>query len=712
MSDSYGAPAPESSPLHNLEVMPESQIQAILQHLDSIVRSIDPQVAAARLDELHATWNGIVAQTRSSLASHLSHTTDTVIIQHQLHQAKHQIIDQCLHSITQAYSDRDVTNLIGSLRELRSLPLGPSEPPADVSVQSVHSEKPWWNPWAKNWRRYIPILQWLPRYSFRHDLFGDLQAGLTVAFLVIPQALSYATLAGLPPVYGLYAAWIAPLIYMIFGSSNEISVGPVSMVSLTLTSVLGGLATAGSSEYITLAVTMTLISGGILLLLGLCRLGFLVENLISHPTMLGFTQGAATLIILSQMKGLLNITIAGSAKTLIDYAIQIHDNQDQFSWRTTVMGVGAIILIVGARLIHRRIPMAFLVLVIGTVLGGVLHLDKHGIPLVGPIPRGIHVIDSVRVPEHGRGSFFIGTILIVVLGFMESISVGRRLAQLRHYRLDANAELVALGLSNLVGGIFRSYPVTGSVSRSSENYWNNARTRAHNLIVFVVLLVALLAATPLFKWTPKCILAAVVIAAAASLIEWKMTEARFLWKIREYLDLLQIGVVWLAVLLLGPEIGVVFAIAVTMVQVVFRAARPAIVPLGRLPETFVYKNAERYPQAITIPGVLIVRVDARLAFYNVAWFQDRLAKLDRGVNILRTVIIDASGINTLDSTSIHTLDEIIASYLDRQIPLLWAEVKGPVRDLMDRSGLTEKIGHRHFFLTLQDAVDFVTHPAA
>lgn len=694
------------------EVIPESQIQAILEHLDAIVRSIDPHITSERLTEFHTAWNMIITQVRSSLATTLAHVTDTVVIQHQLHQAKHRLIDQCLQRIIETYSELDVANLIGSLKELRSLPLGPNDPPADISVRSVHADKPWWNPWAKNWRQYLPILDWLPRYSLKRDFLGDLQAGFTVAFVAIPQALSYATLAGLPPVYGFYAAWIAPLIYMIFGSSNEISVGPVSMISLTLTSALSGLASPSSDDYIAMAVTMSLICGGILLTLGICRLGFLIENLISQPTMLGFTQGAATLIILSQMKGLLNMDLSNSAKTLIDYAIQIHDHQSEFSWRTTVMGVGAIILIVGARLTHRRIPMAFLVLVLTTYLGWQLKLADHGIPIIGTIPKGIKVIDHVRVPEHNRGNFFIGTILIVVLGFMESISVGRRFAQLRHYRIDANAELVALGLANIVGAIFRAYPVTGSVSRSSENYWNNARTRAHNLIIFIVLLIVLLVAAPLFKWTPKCILSAVVIAAAASLIEWKMTEVRFLWKIREYLDLLQIGVVWLGVLLLGPEIGVIFAIGVTMIQVVFRAARPAIVPLGRLPETFVYKNADRYPQAITIPGILIVRVDARLAFYNVAWFQDRLVKLDRGVGNLRTVIIEASGINTIDSTAIHALNEILVSYQERHIPILWAEVKGPVRDLMDRSGLTEKIGHNHFFLTLQDAVDSVTQPVA
>lgn len=691
-----------------LDVMPETQIRAILQHLDGVVRSIDPRVADAKLAEFHQNWTTIIGQVRANLATTLAQVTDTVVIQYQLHQAKHRIIDLCLQNIIEAYPDRDVAALISSLKELRNLPLGPSDAVADRSVQSIYSSKPWWNPWTKNWRGYFPILQWLPRYSFRRDLFGDLQAGLTVAFLVIPQALSYATLAGLPPIYGLYSAWLAPLVYMILGSSNEISVGPVSMVSLTLTAVLGGIATPESSEYITLAITLSLICGGILLLLGLCRLGFVIENLISQPTMLGFTQGAAVLIILSQLKGLLNINIAGSAKTLIDYATQIHDNQNQFDWRTTVIGCGAIILIVGARLIYRRIPMAFLILVLSTYLGWQFKLEKHDIPLIGSIPKGIHVINSVQVPGHDRGSFFLGAILIVVLGFMESISIGRRLAQMRHYRIDANSELTALGMANLVGAIVRAYPVTGSVSRSSENYWNNARTRAHNLLVFVALLIVLLFAAPLFEWTPKCILSAVVIAAASSLIEWKMEEFRFLWKIGEYLDLLQIIVVFLGVLLLGPEVGVVIAIAVTFVQVVFRAARPSIVALGRFPGTFAYKNVHRYPQVLTIPGVLIVRVDARLAFYNVSWFQDRVARLEASVLDLRAVIFEASGINAIDSSAIHVLTEMLTSYSDRSISVLWAQVKGPVRDLMERSGLIQQIGPDHVFLTLQDAVDYVT----
>jgi SulP family sulfate permease len=694
------------------EVLPQAQINAILEHLEKIVHSIDPNVTTENLTSLQTLWQEHVRTIRSQLAGSLAQVTDTVIIQHHLHQAKHRLIDACLQQIIEAYPNRDVTGLIGSMKELRNLPLGPTGESSDTSIHSVYPTKPWWNPWVRHWRQYLPIVSWLPRYSLRRDLFGDLQAGLTVAFLVIPQALSYATLAGLPPVYGLYAAWVAPLVYLIFGSSNEVSVGPVSMVSLTLASALSTLAKAESTEYITLAITLSLICGGILLVLGLMRLGFVIENLISHPTMLGFTQGAAILIILSQLKGLLNISIAGSAKTLVDYAIQIHDHQDEVSWRPTVMGCGAIILIVGARLVHRRIPMAFLVLVVSTYLGWQLKLENHGIPLIGSVPKGIHLINAVAVPQENRGNFFLSAILIVILGFMESISVGKRLAQMRHYRINANSELVALGLANLVGAIFWAYPVTGSVSRSSENYWNNAKTRAHNLIIFVALLFTLLFATPLFQWTPKCILAAVVIAAAASLIEWKMTEVRFLWKLGEYLDLLQIGVVILGVLLLGPEVGVVIAILVTAVQVVFRAARPSIVALGRLPETFVYKNVERYPQAKTFPGILIVRVDARLAFYNVSWFQDRLARLESGVYNLQTIILDASGINTMDSTAIHVIQEVLLSYSKRSILVLWAQVKGPVRDILDRSGLIQKIGPEHIFLSLQDAVDYATsiHP--
>eukprot|EP01133_Synstelium_polycarpum_P008158 gene8158-9582_t len=515
----------------------------------------------------------------------------------------------------------------------------------------------------------LPILTWVPKYKIKAYLKDDVLTSLTIGFMLIPQAMAYAILGGLPPIYGLYSAFISPIVYGIFGTSNEISVGPVAMVSLLVPTIIG--LPTDDPNYIIYASCLSLLSGLILLVLGLLKVGFLIETLLSNPILLGFIQSAALLIMLSQIKNFTGIPITSKAHTIIEYGQQLVEKGSNIHGWTVLMGMVALVLLVGAKQLNKKlkykIPMPIIILVLSTLISFLIDSSQYGIKIIGDIPKGIPTPKVVTLSISQISDMFVGAVILTILGFVESISIGKKFAALRKYNISSNQELVALGMCNIVQSAFSGYPTTGSFSRTAVS----------------------------FQYTPLCILSAIVLAAAITLFE--IHETIDLFRKGEKVGFFQLIFVFLCTLLIGSEVGIVIAFVVSIVQIIFFSSRPNLVKLGRLPGTLVFRNTNHYPGAITHPGMIIVRYDSRMTYYTINHFRD----CD-----IRVIIIDAINISSIDSTALDVLGDMLDVYEANDITVVWSDMRPAVWRVMQQSGFIKKIGKDQIFTSTNSAVDF------
>ncbi|WP_456427286.1 SulP family inorganic anion transporter [Rhodocaloribacter sp.] len=547
--------------------------------------------------------------------------------------------------------------------------------------------------------RFFPPLQWMPNYR-REDLSGDLSAGLTVGVMLIPQGMAYALIAGLPPIYGLYAALVPLIVYALFGTSRQLAVGPVAMVSLLVAAGVAPLAGDDVALYVTLALTLSLMVGALQFFLGVARFGFLT-NFLSHPVLSGFTSAAALIIGLNQLKHLLGLNIARS-NYIHEILWSALTQLGATHLPTLALGLGSIVLLVGLKRWKKTFPGALVVVVLTTLAVWVLRLDLNGVKIVGEVPSGL---PGFRLPGVGMAEIdaLIPTALAIgLVGFMESIAVAKAFASKHRYEVDANQELIGLGLANLIGGLFQAYPTTGGFSRTAVNDQAGARTPLASILSAGVIALTLLFLTPLFFFMPKAVLAAIVMVAVVGLIDLK--EAQFLWRVKRQ-DFYLLVLTFLATLSLGIEQGILVGVAASLVLVIQQSSRPHTAVMGRLPGTKTYRNIERNPEAVTRSDIIILRVDAALYFANVAYFKDKLRAIEEKAPALRAVIIDAYPMNRIDSSAAHALLEIIEDAERRGIRFYFAGVKGPVMDVLKRAGIADRIGRDHFFMEVHDAVE-------
>lgn len=548
---------------------------------------------------------------------------------------------------------------------------------------------------------FIPILDTLQTYD-KDTLKGDLTAGITVAIMLIPQGMAYAVLAGMPPVYGLYASIVPLLLYAILGTSRQLAVGPVAMVSLLVVAGVGELADVGSNRFIHLVIMTTLGVGLFQFLMGIFRMGFLV-NFLSHPVLSGFTSAAAIIIGASQISNLLGLDLARSKQVheIISGAAQ---NLGQIEPVTAVIGIGSVASILLLRKWKKSFPSALLVVVLGTAATALFDLNAQGVTIVGNVPQGL---PSFQLPGLSISDFssLLPIILVIALvSYMESIAVAKAIANKRGYKVDANQELIALGSANLSGAFFQSFPTTGGFSRTAVNDQSGAKTTIASVITAVLIGFTVLFLTPLFYYLPNSVLAAIIMVAVAGLFDAK--EMIHLWK-TDKRDLAMLGVTFLATLLLGIEEGIGIGVLLSLVMVIYTSTNPHSTEIGRLGNTQNFRNINRYPQAKTDPEFLIYRFDSNLYFANVEHFRESLDEKinNRGEN-LALVILDASAITNIDSTGVHTLNELIKDLRTRRITFYMAGVIGPVRDKLKTSGITESMGEQNFFFDVSDAVAF------
>lgn len=550
-------------------------------------------------------------------------------------------------------------------------------------------------------KQFLPVLDWLPAYR-REWLGGDLSAGLTVGVMLIPQGMAYAMIAGLPPIHGLYASTVPLVLYAIFGTSRQLAVGPVAMVSLLTAAGIGALQPTSPEHYLLLAITLALLVGLIQSAMGLLRLGFLV-NFLSHPVISGFTSAAAIIIGLSQLKHLLGVQIAGSEhihEILVSAAGALKDTHPF----TLGIGVLSMVLILLSRRIHRAFPGALLAMVIGILLVWGLGLDQQGVKILGEVPAGL---PSMSLPTFDMGTWqqlLPAALTISLVGFMESFAVAKAVQQKhKDYEVDANQELLGLGVANVGAAFFQGYPVTGGFSRTAVNDQAGARSGLASIISAGLIALTLLFLTPLFFYLPKAVLAAVILVAVVGLID--LRAAIELWK-NDRADFWMLLATFLVTLTLGIETGIITGVVLSLGLVILRSTRPHIAVLGRVPGSDFYRNIERFPDLEQRPDVLVVRFDGPLYFANLNYFRDRLEELiaDKGER-LRLVVLNADSISYLDSSAVHMLHDWVIDLRNRGLQLSVTSAIGPVRDTLKRWGLIELIGPAHFFMSNQQAID-------
>ncbi|KAI3848613.1 hypothetical protein MKX03_010323 [Papaver bracteatum] len=567
----------------------------------------------------------------------------------------------------------------------------------------------------------FPILAWGRTYNLS-KFRGDLIAGLTIASLCIPQDIGYAKLAGLDPQYGLYSSFVPPLIYAFMGSSRDIAIGPVAVVSLLLGTLLQAEIDPAENpiEYCNLAFTATFFAGITQFTLGFLRLGFLVDFL-SHAAVVGFMGGAAITIALQQLKGLLGIKNFTKNSDLISVMKSVFSSVHHgWNWQTVLLGVSFLAFLLVAKFIGKRNQKWFWVPAIGPLISVVLatffvyitRADKDGVQIVNYIRKGIN-------PPSVKHIYFTGKYLTtgirigVVAGLValtEAMAIGRTFAAMKDYQLDGNKEMVALGTMNIVGSFTSCYVTTGSFSRSAVNYMAGCRTAVSNIVMSIVVLLTLLVITPLFKYTPNAVLASIIISAVVGLVDYKAVI--LIWKIDKF-DFCACMGAFFGVVFAGVEIGLLIAISISFGKILLHVTRPRTAVLGKLPGSTVYRNIEQYPDASKVPGILIVRVDSAIYFSNSNYIKDRILRwladeeeqlTAQSLPQIQHLIVEMSPVIDIDTSGIHAFEDLYKSLQKRDIQLMLANPGTAVIDKLHASKLDDLIGHDKIFLTMADAV--------
>jgi len=552
----------------------------------------------------------------------------------------------------------------------------------------------------KKLKEFFPILGLIGSYR-KEDFRSDLNAGLAVGVMLIPQGMAYAVLAGLPPVYGLYAALVPIIIYGLMGTSKQLAVGPVAMVSLLVIAGVGAFAEVGSDRFIMLAILTAFGVGLTQFLMGVFRMGFLV-NFLSHPVLSGFTSAAAIIIGASQLANLLGLRIP-STSFVPEIILNVAKNFTDIHIQTAIIGIASIALLLFLKSWKKTFPSALLVVFIGIIVTYFFNLQEQGLRIVGDIPTGLPGLDVSWFSISDLGMLVPLVLVISLVGYMESIAVAKAIASKQGEKIDPNQELVALGTANLGGALFQSFPTTGGLSRTAMNYQAGARSGVASLISAGLIALTLLFLTPLFYYLPSAILAAIIIVAVTSLFDGK--EIKHLWR-TDRLDLSMFGITFFATLLLGIEEGIAVGVIVTLIMVIYKSTKPHAAVLGRLGTSNVYRNIDRYEEAKEIDGVLIFRFDSQLYFANADFFRDKIEHLlFERKNAIHTIIIDASAMPSADSTGIHMLDKLIKDLKEKNITFFIAGALGPLRDIFKQCGLIDEIGHKNFYFDVNHAIE-------
>jgi SulP family sulfate permease len=552
------------------------------------------------------------------------------------------------------------------------------------------------------------------------DFTSDLIAGLVTATLLIPQAMAYSQLAGLPPEIGLYASMAPPLLYALVGSSRTMAVGPVAVASLMLAAALGARWTPGSPEYLGGAVVVAGLVGVFLLAMGVARLG-VVANFLSHPVLSGFTNAAALVILVSQLPPLLGI--AALRGDLDEVVVGLVRGIGGLHGPTAVLGVLAVALLIGVSRFGSRVLQhvgfeaaraavavrAFpLVLVAAATAGVAAGLTGSGVAVAGVIPKGL---PRVSLPDLDPALWLDlagPAAAIALVSFVESLSIARVLAARRRQKVSADRELLGLGLANAGAALTGASPVCGGFSRSVVNFEAGARTQIAGVVTAVMIGLTALFLTPLFHDLPISVLAAIVVVSVTSLFD--LHTLRLCWRYNRA-DALALAATFVAVLTEGMEAGIIVGVVLSAALFLWRTSRPHTAVVGRVGSTEHFRNVARHA-VTTYPGLLAIRIDESLYYANAQALEDLLLNAVADREEVRDVVLICSAVNFIDTSALETLENLVDELRDGGVTLHLAEVKGPVMDGLEKVSLLERMAPGRVFLSTHDAVLALAHTEA
>lgn len=519
--------------------------------------------------------------------------------------------------------------------------------------------------------------------------------------MVIPQGMAYAMIAGLPPIHGLYAALVPSITYSILGTSRKVSIGPVALDSLMVFACLSSMATAGSDSYIALAMILAILVGMTQLIMGLFKLGFLV-NFLSKPVISGFTSAAALVIGFSQLKHLFGITIS-EGQSFPQLLIELLRKSDQINSISLIIGLVGIAALVILKKINPKIPGALLLVIGGILVAYFVDLSALNVNLVGELPMGFPQFSVPNFSLQTASDLFLSAFAIAMIGFMEATSVEKSIEDNReNTSYDPNQELRALGSANILGSFFQGFPVSAGLSRSAINVQAGARSPLTGIISAIVVALSLLFLTDVFYYLPKTLLASIILVAIYSLLDIKYPKR--LWKNRKEEFALLI-ITFAATLGLGITAGILIGIALSLLLLIHRTTQPHLAVLGKIKGKELFKNVERFPDHELYPHILIVRFDSQLYFANANHFKESLNQLvnEKGEG-LQLLILSAEGINFIDSSAAHMLRKTITRLQKQGIQIKITNTIGPVRDIFKKSEIRDLVGLDNFHLDIPEAI--------
>lgn len=547
-------------------------------------------------------------------------------------------------------------------------------------------------------RKLFPFLSWLQIYN-KEKAIADLVAGLTVAVVLVPQGMAYAMLAGLPPVYGLYAGLVGAGIAALFGSSTQLSTGPVAIVSFLVLTSLAPLATPETTEYITLAILLALLVGIIQFAMGVFKLGFIM-NFVSHSVIVGFSSAAAIIIASTQVPSLLGIKVEQHElvfETFFALAKAIPDTHIP----TLAVGVASVIGILFLKRIHKMFPSALVVVVFSILASTYFNFKSMGISVVGAVPSGI---PFPTLPELSFDSLFslAGTAVIIsVIGFMEAFAIAKALATKRKEKINVNQELIGQGLANMAVSFFKGYPVSGSFSRSAVNDAAGGMTGMSSVIVSIFVLLSLLFLAPYLYSLPKAVLASIVIIAVIGLIDIK--KFKHLWHIDRNDGVVALTT-FVAAFLLKPDYAIFIGIILSLVLFLRKSMQQHIAVLGRVAERSAFADVREDKQAVACPLMVIVRPSQSIYFGNVERTLESIGAALKNNERAKVMIFDGESVSFMDASSIELFEHFIAEKQAAGMIFVFANIQQSVYQKLHTFGLVDLIGSDHFEIGKGNAI--------
>lgn len=540
----------------------------------------------------------------------------------------------------------------------------------------------------------MPAWGWLRGYGLE-DLLRDLSAGLIVTVMLVPQGMAYALLAGLPPIYGLYASTVPAIVYALLGTSRHMPVGPPALMALLTFTGVSALAEPRTAEYISLALLLAFMAGAIQLVIGLLRMGF-ITNFISHPVLTGFIYASAIVIALSQAKYLLGISLSGGHSAM-QTVLEIWRNIQETNPTALLLGLASIAALVILPRMSSRIPGPLVVAIAGGVGVYLLGLEERGMSIVGEVPRGLPALTLPPLDLETMRALLPAAVTVAFVGFIESISVAKAVAAREKYKVDSNQELRALGLANVSASFFSGFPVAGSFSRTAVQYQAGARSQMSSIVTALMIVLTLLFLTPLFYFLPNATLAAIILVAVYKLLDLK--EAKRIFKVRRA-DGYTLLLTFALTLLVGVEEGIILGAIFALLAFIRRTAYPNISELGYVEEEEAYLGVPSFPEAKVFPEALIIRFDASFYYANIPYLEEWLIKAVAEKPELKWIIFNCRGVNSIDITAIEGLENLISQYRSQGIVFLFAGMKRPVRERLIKAGWEEFVNYP----TTRDAV--------